>query len=142
MRMIEGKKISISLVVSALLALTVCSLLLLAAQATVDVTPFPLGVISPTAGTPAVITANYTALMAGQKANSLMFQGLSTNVGLAYVGASWMSVSGMTGVMFVLSPGQTVSFGDHGGGNKFPLAKYYADVATTGDDVLVTAFIK
>jgi hypothetical protein len=142
MKMIAGKDGLVTLVVAALLALTASSLLLLAAQTAVDVTPFPLGVISPTAGTPAVVTTNYSTLMAGQKVNALLFQALSTNVGLSYVGASWMSVPGMTGVMFTLTPGQTISFGDHAGGNRFPLAKYYVDVATTGDDVMATAFIK
>lgn len=105
----------------------------------VDINPFPLGAIAPTAGTPLNVLNNFSTL-ASTSAKILVVYAPTANTGNVYVGRSTLNKTTLAGVLAVLIPGETkaLPFNDYSG-NVLALNKFFIDVDTTGDKAMPTA---
>jgi len=110
----------------------------------IDANFFPLGLITPTPGTPSTIYANYPALADDEYShvNIIFWQAHPDNTGRVYLGSPSMNVAANQGINYTLmSGGDSFSIASSVG-SEFDIRSWRIDCENLGDGVYVSIYIR
>lgn len=105
---------------------------------------FPLGLITPTSGTPQGIFTNFPDLAKTSNfAAMLFFQAHYNNTGMIFIGSPSLNYSANAGVIAVLlNPGDSWSISGSPALNIISLSSFMVDCSHTGDGVFVSMLVR